>query len=102
MTANTQVFLRECDENGGMESRSERVLVVDDEPNIADLVATALRYEGFEVRTGGSGRAALDGVEAFRPDLVVLDIMLPDLDGFEVARRLRQQDRKSTRLNSSH
>jgi two-component system OmpR family response regulator len=78
-----------------MEQRSERVLVVDDEPNIADLVATALRYEGFEVQSAGSGRAALAGVDAFRPDLVVLDIMLPDLDGFEVARRLRQQARKT-------
>jgi two-component system, OmpR family, response regulator len=77
-----------------MEQRSERVLVVDDEPNIADLVATALRYEGFEVQTAANGRAALDGVDTFRPDLVVLDIMLPDLDGFEVARRLRQQARK--------
>jgi two-component system OmpR family response regulator len=78
-----------------MESRAERVLVVDDEPNIADLVATALRYEGFEVQTGGNGRAALEGVDAFRPDLVVLDIMLPDLDGFEVARRLRQEARRT-------
>ncbi len=77
-----------------MEQRAGRVLVVDDEPNIADLVATALRYEGFEVQTAGSGRGALDGVELFRPDLVVLDIMLPDLDGFEVARRLRQEARK--------
>src|SRR5215467_11428183 len=77
-----------------MAQRSGRVLVVDDEPNIADLVATAMRYEGFEVQTAGTGRAALDGVENFRPDLLVLDIMLPDLDGFEVARRLRQQARR--------
>ena len=65
-----------------------RVLVVDDEAAIADLVATALRYEGFETMTAGDGRAALEAVEAFRPDLVVLDVMLPDLDGFEVQRRL--------------
>ena len=65
-----------------------RILVVDDEPNITDLVATALRYEGFEVETAGDGRRALKGVEAFRPHLVVLDIMLPDVDGFEVQRRL--------------
>jgi two-component system OmpR family response regulator len=77
-----------------MEQRAGRVLVVDDEPNIADLVATALRYEGFDVQTAGNGRAALEGVDTFRPDLVVLDIMLPDLDGFEVARRLRQGARK--------
>jgi two-component system OmpR family response regulator len=65
-----------------------RVLVVDDEAAIADLVATALRYEGFETATAGDGRAALEAVESFRPDLVVLDVMLPDLDGFEVQRRL--------------
>jgi len=66
-----------------------RVLVVDDELNIAELVATALRYEGFEVRTAGDGRAALAGVRAFAPDLVVLDVMLPGLDGFEVQSLMR-------------
>jgi two-component system OmpR family response regulator len=65
-----------------------RVLVVDDEPAIADLVSTTLRYEGFETSTAGDGRAALEAVEAFRPDLLVLDVMLPDLDGFEVQRKL--------------
>jgi two-component system OmpR family response regulator len=65
-----------------------RVLVVDDEQPIAELVATALRYEGFEPQTAGNGHAALDAVESFRPDLIVLDVMLPDLDGFEVQRRL--------------
>jgi two-component system OmpR family response regulator len=68
--------------------------VVDDEPNITDLVATALRYEGFEVVTALSGRAALGVVAANRPDLLILDVMLPDLDGFEVARRLRQDGRR--------
>jgi two-component system OmpR family response regulator len=65
-----------------------RVLVVDDETNITDLVATALRYEGFQVTTANTGAEALEAVSAERPDLVVLDIMLPDVDGFEVARRL--------------
>jgi two-component system OmpR family response regulator len=65
-----------------------RVLVVDDEQAIAELVATALRYEGFEPATAGDGHAALEAVESFRPDLIVLDVMLPDLDGFEVQRRL--------------
>jgi len=65
-----------------------RVLVVDDESNITDLVATVLRYEGVEVQTAASGRDALKAVTAFRPALVVLDIMLPDLDGFEVQRQL--------------
>jgi two-component system OmpR family response regulator len=65
-----------------------RVLVVDDEPYITDLVATALRYEGFQVAVAASGREALATVERFRPELVVLDVMLPDVDGFDVQRRL--------------
>ena len=73
-----------------METLTTRVLVIDDEPNITSLVATALRYEGFEVATAATGREALAQVEAFRPHMLVLDVMLPDLDGFEVARRLRQ------------
>ena len=66
-----------------------RVLVVDDEENIRDLIAMGLRYEGFEVQTEDNGRAALNAVPAFRPDLIVLDVMMPDLDGFEVCRRLQ-------------
>jgi two-component system, OmpR family, response regulator len=65
-----------------------RILVVDDEPNITDLVATALRYQGFDVQTAGSGRAAVSATESFRPHLILLDVMLPDFDGFEVQRRL--------------
>ena len=65
-----------------------RILVVDDEHNITDLVATVLRYEGFDVQTAGNGREGLRVAEKFRPDLVVLDVMLPDYDGFEVQRRL--------------
>ena len=68
-----------------------KVLVVDDEPSITDLVAMALRYEQFEVRVARNGREALDTVESFAPDLAVLDIMMPGIDGFEVARRLRNQ-----------
>ena len=66
-----------------------RVLVVDDEDSITDLVATALRYVGFEVAVAANGRQALERAGTFRPELVVLDVMLPDLDGFEVVRRLR-------------
>ncbi len=66
-----------------------RVLVVDDEDSITDLVATALRYVGFEVAVAANGRQALERAATFRPELVVLDVMLPDLDGFEVVRRLR-------------
>ncbi len=65
-----------------------RVLVVDDEAPITDLISMALRYEGFEVEAVHTGRAALTAVEAYRPHVVVLDVMLPDLDGFEVLKRL--------------
>src|SRR5947208_10299164 len=70
-------------------SGRRHVLVVDDEPSIVDAVATALRYEGFEVREAATGRAALAAAQESPPDLVVLDVMLPDLDGLEVTRRLR-------------
>ncbi len=66
-----------------------RILVVDDEPSIVDAVSTALRYEGFEVTEATNGRIALAAAQDFKPDLIVLDVMLPDLDGFEVASRLR-------------
>ena len=67
----------------------QRVLVVDDEPSIVDAVATSLRYEGFEVEEAATGRAALASAQNNPPDMIVLDIMLPDLDGIEVTRRLR-------------
>jgi two-component system, OmpR family, response regulator len=65
-----------------------RVLVVDDEDSITGLVGMALRYEGFQVEVARSGRAALTAATSFRPHLIVLDVMLPDVDGFEVQRRL--------------
>ena len=65
-----------------------RILVVDDEENITDLVATALRYERFDVDVAHAGHQALKSVSSFRPHLIVLDVMLPDLDGFEVGKRL--------------
>jgi two-component system OmpR family response regulator len=65
-----------------------RVLVVDDEPNILDVVAMALGHHGFEVDRAGNGAEALAAVERARPDLIVLDVMLPDMEGFDVARRL--------------
>jgi two-component system OmpR family response regulator len=67
------------------------ILVVDDEPSIVDAVATSLRYEGYEVQTASTGRDALEVARGGALDLVVLDVMLPDLDGFEVARRLRDE-----------
>ena len=66
-----------------------RVLVVDDEPALAELLSMALRYEGWDVRTAADGLAAVRAARDFRPDAVVLDMMLPDLDGLEVLRRLR-------------
>jgi len=66
-----------------------RILVVDDEPNITDLVSMALRYEGFDVEVAGDGRTALARAQSFRPSLIVLDVMLPDLDGFGVLKRIR-------------
>jgi two-component system, OmpR family, response regulator len=69
-----------------------RVLVVDDEEHITELLAMGLGYNGFEVERVSSGRSALDAVERRRPELIVLDVMLPDLDGFEVARRLRSSE----------
>ena len=68
---------------------TRRVLVVDDEPSITDAVATALRYEGYDVTIAAGGYAALTAVDGAAPELVILDVMLPDLDGFEVTRRLR-------------
>jgi two-component system OmpR family response regulator len=73
------------------ETPAPRVLVVDDEPNIVDVVSMALRFHGFEVETAGTGRDALAAVASFRPHLMVLDVMLPDMEGFEVARRLGAQ-----------
>src|SRR5437763_9841344 len=78
-------------------SREPRVLVVDDEEHITELVAMGLSYNGFDVERTATGRAALDAIDRRRPDLVVLDVMLPDLDGFEVARRLRQVEGAGTR-----
>src|SRR4051812_48586321 len=68
-----------------------RVLVVDDEPNIVDVLSMALRFQGFEVESAGTGREALAAVTAFRPHLLLLDVMLPDMEGFDVAKRLGAQ-----------
>ncbi|MDR6175159.1 two-component system OmpR family response regulator [Nocardioides zeae] len=69
-----------------------RVLVVDDEVNLAELVAMALRYEGFETRMAHAGTKAVAAAKEFGPDVVVLDMMLPDFDGLEVLRRMRVGD----------
>ncbi len=65
------------------------MLVVDDEPNIAFLVESALRLAGMQIQTAATGRDAITAVGTFQPDAIVLDVMLPDLNGFDVLRRLR-------------
>ena len=67
----------------------ECLLLVDDEDNLRSMLDAALRHNGFEVHTAATGRDAIDAAHELRPDLIVLDVMLPDLDGFEVCRRLR-------------
>ena len=80
------------------EGGAPRVLVVDDEEHIRELLSLGLSMNGFEVEQVASGRAALDVIERDPPSLVVLDVMLPDLDGFTVAKRLRQTERAGTRV----
>jgi len=77
-----------------MKSNPARILVVDDELNITELLALALRYEGFAVATALNGRDALAAAESFQPDLVLLDVMLPDIDGHQVLRRLHDTGRR--------
>ena len=77
--------------NPSANGAASKILVVDDEPSIVDAVATALRSEGFEVREESTGRGAMSAAVAFDPDLVVLDWMLPDVEGIEVGRRLRDR-----------
>jgi two-component system, OmpR family, response regulator len=67
----------------------QKLLLVDDEENLRSMLSAALRHHGFEVEVAGTGREALDTVGSIRPDLILLDVMMPDLDGFEVCRRLR-------------
>ena len=72
-----------------------RLLVVDDEPNVRELLSASLRYAGFEVETAADGQQALALAESYRPDLLVLDVMMPGLDGFGVVRRMRQAGRRT-------
>jgi two-component system OmpR family response regulator len=75
-----------------------RVLVVDDEPTLTDLLQMALRYEGWEVKTASDGRKALALAREFRPDAIVLDMMLPDIDGMQVLSRVRQDGQQTAVL----
>ena len=73
-----------------VENSKHRILVVDDEPNISDLIATSLRFVGFDVRTAATGSQALTVAEEFKPQVMILDVMLPDTDGYEVCKKLRE------------
>jgi two-component system OmpR family response regulator len=74
-----------------MSDAPKRILVVDDEESILNLIGMTLRYQSFSVETAQTGREAISAVAKFHPELVILDVMLPDMDGFEVARRLGSQ-----------
>lgn len=87
MTPDRQVWTTTHTASG--ETADARILVVDDEPAITELVSTALRFVGFTVQTAASGHEAISEASTFDPHLVLLDVMLPDFDGFEVIRRLR-------------
>ena len=76
--------------NQADQSTTQRILVVDDENSISDLIATSLRFVGFDVRTAATGSEALRIAEEFKPHALILDVMLPDQNGFEVCRQLRQ------------
>ena len=67
------------------------IVVVDDEPSIRELLVASLHFAGFEVNTAASGSEAIEVIERLQPDLIVLDVMLPDIDGFTVTRRIRQE-----------
>ncbi|MEA2371446.1 MAG: two-component system, OmpR family, response regulator [Solirubrobacteraceae bacterium] len=87
----TQENHRFADDNDRMREHTPepiRILVVDDEPNIVDVISMALRFQGFTVASAATGAEAIAAVEEFKPQLLVLDIMLPDMEGFDVAERL--------------
>ena len=71
--------------------KSAKILLVDDEPNILVPIEFLMQQQGFEVRKAYSGQEALDSMPGYKPDVVVLDVMMPGMDGFEVAQRIRKQ-----------
>lgn len=89
-------------ESGHAAVTSVNLLVVDDEPTVRELLCAALRHAGFTVAAAGTGQEALAGALEASPDLVLLDVMLPDMDGFEVIRRLREQWRPAATTRAAH
>ena len=87
---NTATLEKELTMSEKGELNTQRVLVVDDEKSISELITTSLRFVGFDVRTAATGAEALRVAEEFKPHALILDVMLPDLDGFEVCRQLRE------------
>jgi two-component system OmpR family response regulator len=87
---NTALLEKEPTMTDENEVATQRVLVVDDEKSISELITTSLRFVGFDVRTAATGAEALRVAEEFKPHALILDVMLPDLDGFEVCRQLRE------------
>ncbi|CAM5667062.1 DNA-binding response regulator OS=Streptomyces aurantiogriseus OX=66870 GN=GCM10010251_34360 PE=4 SV=1 [Streptomyces aurantiogriseus] len=87
---------------GAVAAPGVNLLVVDDEPTVRELLCAALRHAGFTVAAAGTGQEALDRAREVSPDLVLLDVMLPDLDGFEVIRRLREQHRPAAAPRTGH
>ena len=77
-------------------SDGPKILIVDDEPNIRDLLTTSLRFAGFAVRAVGNGAQAISAVLEEEPDLIILDVMLPDMNGFEFAETIRADNNLST------
>ncbi|MDX6284845.1 MAG: two-component system, OmpR family, response regulator [Frankiales bacterium] len=92
LTGNIQGWLSQPSETGSMTTVSPeaRLLVADDDPNIVELLSASLRFAGFEVATASDGGQALKVAKEFRPDLIVLDVMMPGVDGFDVVKRLRE------------
>ncbi|MET9793654.1 response regulator transcription factor [Streptomyces canus] len=89
-------------QSGAAAGTGVNLLVVDDEPTVRELLCAALRHAGFTVAAAGTGQEALDRALEAAPDLVLLDVMLPDLDGFEVIRRLREQHRPAAAPRAGH
>lgn len=95
MSASEPFFASAGNESSHVPATGERLLVVDDEEDIAALLSTGLRFVGFDVRSAHSGAEALTVAAEFRPHLLLLDVMLPDINGFELCRQLRRDQREA-------